>query len=106
MNVYEEIIKRGAVKCVVHFSGGNDSGGADSIELLDEKDKVVGTIDRWKKNNPSKDAELYDLLCQPIYDRWGGFCGDYSVYGDLTWDAVTGTKKMTGQESSYQGFEY
>lgn len=44
-------------------------------------------------------AKVNEVLEHPIYDRFGTFAGDFSVYGTLTWDVAAGTHTMTGQES-------
>lgn len=41
----------------------------------------------------------------PIYEEYGGFAGDFSVSGRVTWDAETGTVSMSGEESEYVPFE-
>lgn len=41
--VFALLAAKGAAKAVVHFSGGNDEGGVDGIELLD-KDGNVETL--------------------------------------------------------------
>ena len=58
-------------------------------------------------NRPATDEEvratqLREVLEAPIYDRFGSFAGEFSVYGDLTWDVATGTHEMHGQESYSQ----
>lgn len=112
----------------IHFSGGNDSGGADSIVALDANGNTVeipdsrahrGTMhdpktNRWVQGpwevyesggkRPAtpeeiKWAQVSTALEAPIYDRWGSFAGEFDVDGELTWDVSAGTHKLTGQES-------
>jgi hypothetical protein len=44
-------------------------------------------------------SDLLQVLEAPIYDRYGSFAGEFSVYGILTWDVATGKPSMDGQES-------
>lgn len=46
-----------------------------------------------------KASKIAQVLEFPIYDRWGSFAGEFYVQGTVTWDVVTGTHKVTGQES-------
>ena len=51
-------------------------------------------------------AELRKVLEAPIYDRYGSFAGEFSVYGTLTWDVATSTNEMHGQESYSEWNEF
>lgn len=88
----EEVVRRirdrGANRAFVRFSGGCDDGGPDEIVLLDG-DAPVATMDRTYGGLAPKsfvDHALEDALASPIYDRWYGFAGDFSVSGTVVWD--------------------
>jgi hypothetical protein len=129
----------GVTEVNVHFSGGNDSGGADSLVARDANGNEVPipqsgahTSSQWDPNTrtwidtgwvvnestptgwnerPATQEEIRwarigEVLEQPIYDRWGTFAGDFEVDGTLTWNVLTGTHELHGQESmtSWQDF--
>ncbi len=129
--LFDAMAKQAITKVVIQFSGGNDEGGADDATAYyadgSEKDllsrvyldhrtqtHVVGYYeDNTCKTRPATAeeialAELMDKLEQPIYDRWGGFDGDFHVDGTLTWDVVARTATFEGSEGEmrYDGFEY
>lgn len=100
-------------KVVVEFSGGHDEGGADNINVyLNGQDDPITSISVWgaankDEDNSILDKNLIDLLCKPIYDKYYSFAGEFSVYGELTWDTEKHSIKFNGSESveSYQHFE-
>jgi hypothetical protein len=106
--VWGELVKRGASRATVHYSGGNDSGGADDIRLW-AGDKELCSIEehhgwRWIDGKavevePDEDGALADALAAPVYDAYGSFAGDFSTEGVVTWDVATRTARMTGQDT-------
>lgn len=131
MNKYDALNAlraKSITKVVIGFSGGNDEGGADGIkatyadgtegDLLgrwdvqqDWQDKkwYVGYGETRREATPQEraESELAEALEQPIYDRWGGFAGEFHVYGTLTWNVTDGSVTMDGQESveTYESFQ-
>ena len=130
--LFDTLSTQGITKVVVSFSGGNDEGGADSAIAYyadgTEKDlslvqvyvdhrtqtHLVGEyVDGKLTTRPATPAEiaqaaLMEALEQPIYERWGGFAGDFHVNGTLTWDVAARTAVLDGAESMAQseGFSY
>jgi hypothetical protein len=51
-------------------------------------------------------AEVNAILEAPIYDEYGSFAGEFSVYGTLTWDVATGRSEMHGQYESRSWDEF
>lgn len=106
--VFKAIKERGATQAVVRFSGGNDEGGADSVELYGpgpigygkSPAEHIASLQPYSVEN-GPDESLVDALIQPIEDRYAGFGGDFYVSGDLTWDAEAGTVTMDKSESEY-----
>lgn len=102
--VFAELARRGATHATVRYSGGNDEGGADGIEIrageevladIDEHyfpwDYVDGKrVDRELTAEEISNMRLATALCKPFYDKWGGFSGDFDVCGTLTWDVAAG----------------
>jgi hypothetical protein len=125
---FEMLRARGAAIAVVRYSGGNDSGGADSVELFDASDVSLGQVtyiysdheyDQARREwvatggpgtpEEKRENELYDQLTAPVYAEWGSFAGEFYVSGALTFDVVAGTvKKEQSVETptSESGVEY
>lgn len=122
VEVFERLRERGAARAVVEFSGGNDEGGADGIVLYDGEGERIGEVDghhsggywdpekgRFVEVSPTPEqrveTELAEALEGPVYEEYGGFAGDFSVGGRVTWDAETGAVSMSGEESEYVPFD-
>ncbi|MEO6159053.1 MAG: DUF6878 family protein [Ilumatobacteraceae bacterium] len=128
--LFRTLSAKGITKVVIHFSGGNDEGGADSAlatmtdgseQSLPDQYSVhqdwqtkqwVTYDEKTRAQRPATAEEqaaavLSQALEQPIYDRWGSFAGEFSVDGTLTWDVLAQSVKLDGQESveHYESFE-
>jgi hypothetical protein len=106
----ELLRKRGAVKAIVEFSGGNDEGGVDGIQIVFPGDKPAENLEvyydgaqmeyvegQWRqkpKEKATEDQELSLILQKPVDDEFGSWAGEFEAYGTLTWDVETGTCKM------------
>jgi hypothetical protein len=110
----------------VNFEGGHDSGGVTSIELLDSNKDEVGQLDSALAYRPSswnQETRQYDvhplspervlaheavaMLCQPVYDEYHGFAGEWSVEGFARWNLTNGQfLGLTGTMSveTYENF--
>lgn len=122
--VFAELRKRNITQVKVHFSGGNDEGGADShVATLADGTKVelgrVTVYQDWRTKQhfayeaggqrPATDDEmaeqrLLDGLEQPIYDEYGSFAGEFSVDGIVTWNVKDEKVSMAKEEQS--GYDY
>ncbi len=127
--VFDRLDEREAAQAQVRFSGGNDSGGADSIALTGAAGEEIAQLfeyvprlevdadgryihvpgEGYKTVSLTKreelDAELAEALTEPVYAEYGSFAGDFDVYGVVTWDAGTRTVGMSGGEQEYVSFE-
>lgn len=95
--VFAELARRGATRAEVRFSGGNDEGGADSIVLYNGETEVGDIVLSYA----GPGDPFAEILQQPIDDHWGGFAGDYSVSGTLTWDVTNETASLVYEETEY-----
>jgi hypothetical protein len=77
----------GVVSAVVEFSGGNDEGGTDRVEL-DGKECT------------DYKSPLCALLARLPHERYYSFAGDYEVHGRIMVDRAAMTVMMEGQESA------
>jgi hypothetical protein len=108
---FAELARLGADRAVVEFSGGNDEGGPDSITLYQGENNVSAlSPSAYAGLNASAaqkaEADLVACLSQPIYDQFGGFDGDFDVYGELIWDVAAQTVHMLRDErSEYEHIE-
>lgn len=118
---------RNIVKVVVHFSGGNDEGGADEITGTTADGQTVNlkgsnahrgskfnsvtrqwedtgwvvydqTGERPATPDEIASSDLSDILESPVYDEYGSFAGEFYVSGTVTWDVATGRVKMERNE--------
>jgi hypothetical protein len=115
--VLAELKNRGIAKVAIDFSGGNDEGGPESTVAtradgeavaLPERAYVGFTLNRdtrqWEaarefEGQAARDQALMVALEGPIHDHWGGFAGEFSVQGTLTWTTATGEAKLVYSES-------
>ena len=81
--VFDQLAALGLASVRMSFYGGHDEG---DVEIDDRSD-------------------LYDALCQPIYDRYGGFDGDPEVWGELVWTVADRSLLIEGSEKNWEPFE-
>lgn len=127
--VFDRLDEREAARARVYFSGGNDSGGADDIVLLDAAGEEIARlfehVPRLETDDDGRyihipgvgykivplteeeelDAALAEALTEPVYEEYGSFDGAFDVAGVLTWDAGARTVCMSGEEQEYVPFE-
>jgi hypothetical protein len=99
--VFQQLRQKGVKKAVVHFSGGNDEGGADSI-VLHTSDGTETEAVGWRSTS---EGELNNALSEPVYAAYGGFAGDFSVDGEVVWDVEKRTVVMSKSEQVWQDAE-
>jgi hypothetical protein len=80
-------------KVVIQYYGGNDEGHIQSITFHKED----GTEERVDEEY---NDEFHQVLCSPIYDKYGSFAGEFNVDGTLTWDVKAGTITDEGDETT------
>lgn len=118
--VFAALKAKGASKVEVHYGGGNDEGGVHDIYLYDAAGKKIGEMQEyyggtsiWDEATktykpaepPSDEQRLSETLCAPVYDKYGGFAGDFYVDGIVTWDVENrkvndhGTEQVSHDES-------
>lgn len=122
--VFNNLRGRGAAKAVVSFSGGDDEGGVNDIELFGPKGNVIGRVEEHHsgyQHNPATgqweqtpiapelqdEADLAEALGAPVYAEYHSFAGEFYVQGTVTWDVAAGTVLMHRSErsSSYEDSE-
>ena len=101
--VFAELAERGVHTARVEFAGGNDEGHAEDVELLDAEGEAIEHSLRvyYGADGVPKDAALSQALQQPIYDRWRGFDGDFSVSGSCIWQVPEHKVELDYTESEY-----
>lgn len=80
------------VKVVLPFSGGHDEGHYSTAYLTYRNGKTRELVENWKtsEETETEDDRLFQMLAKPIEDEWGGFAGDFSVSGNLTYEVQDG----------------
>ncbi len=102
--VFAELAERGVHTARVEFAGGSDEGHAEDIELLDAEGEAIEQSIRVcydRTDGVQNDMALSQALQQPIYDRWGGFDGDFSVCGSCIWQVPERKVELDYSESEY-----
>lgn len=99
-------------KVEITFSGGDDQGGPDSTTFVLNDSQTINCP--WQMVWPERDLtpqetainDYLDFLEAPIYERWGGFAGEFYVEGTLIWDVASETCRMWGTErvETYEDF--
>lgn len=113
--VFAELKARGATHARIAFSGGNDEGGTDAIELVAGA-TVLSRLPEyppyeWDNGGPvltgsidepeTRDGLLGNALAEPIYARYRSFAGEFEVEGTVSWDVASKTVSCAAQERSY-----
>lgn len=91
----------GITKAVVEFSGGNDEGGPDDIEVTREGANEPSELPAYygsRDGSGTREEQLADLLARPVYAEYGTFAGEFYVHGRVVWDLEARTVRMTGDE--------
>jgi hypothetical protein len=101
--VLAELAERGVRTARVEFTGGGDEGHAENIELLDAEGEAIEHSIHvyYGRDGVQNDAALSQALQQPIYDRWRGFDGDFSVWGSCIWHVPERKVELDYSESEY-----
>lgn len=110
-DVFTALRARGADRAVVAFSGGNDEGGPDSITLYTGAEEfstlsLCGHNGEISRDAVDADEQLVDALSGPVFDEYGGFAGDFDVFGEVIWETDGETVKLLRDErASYEHSE-
>jgi hypothetical protein len=98
--VWDELERRGATIAVVPFSGRAGRGGRVGTIVLSRLDAgELVDVERWTGRD-----ELAYALEAPVWDRYGGFAGQPSIRGTVTWMVVEGVVLISGWRG-HEGFE-
>lgn len=98
----------GAIRADIEFSGGGDEGGTDRI-VLTLGDGSTKELYEWPRDGQElteEETTLISYITQPVYEKYHGFAGEFSVHGTVVWDVAARKVLMNGEESvqQYEGF--
>ncbi|HSE44249.1 MAG TPA: hypothetical protein VLA89_02860 [Gemmatimonadales bacterium] len=114
--LFAEMGKIGAVKLEAHYSGGNDEGGVQSIEVLrNDKGKDIPIPEMWLTRPATAEDrpwQVRDGLVHTYHPLWeaademlstefGSWAGDFTAYGTLHADVKQKKVWRDGEISSY-----
>jgi hypothetical protein len=87
MDIWSELRDSKIKKAEVHFDGGNDDGGVDSIDYVmdDGTEKEINHDPEWEDGG--NDTLEYRLV-EPVYNRYS-FLGMPYISGTLTYNVET-----------------
>lgn len=100
--VWRVLVLLGVVKVEIAFSGGNDEGGPDNVSVYFADEDILELYEP-DTGSTSPEAKLLERLIEPLYDRWGGFDGNFEVTGLYTWDVATQTVDADFSETEWVG---
>lgn len=119
--VWKMLEEKNVAEVQIYFQGGNDEGGCDNILLFDVEGNKISEMTEWYPaqewcpetrtwktlEKPTDDQLLSKALCEPVYDKYSSFAGDFYVNGTLHWLVKDRVVKMDGSEevSTWEGFE-
>jgi hypothetical protein len=115
--IFAFIESKGGDSVVVSYSGGNDEGGIDSIEMFKDELKVCEfeePREEWNAiqhtyvpDDSNPDNKFIAAMTAPVYEEYHSFAGEYSVEGAITWDCKERKVTDSGdiEVPSYDSYE-
>ena len=100
--IFSFITAKGGDECVVHFTGGHDEGGVETIEIR-KKGMVVEELDEYPED--PVEEKIMEEIIRPMYDKYYTFAGEFSVDGFVIWDCDSKTVKIQGSEEVSTDFQ-
>lgn len=114
VHLLRAVREAGAVRLEASYSGGNDEGGVDGISLFDAEGKEMPSPDGWIERDAKPDDPPYRVRDGKVSDyhplwqaadsmletEFGSWAGEFSAYGTLFADTVTGEVKRSGSIQS------
>ena len=94
--LYKKLESMNISKVVVSYEGGDDDGSITGITYFDNSNNNVSL----STDDPMVEA-LEKELSNPIYDKYGSFCGDFFVNGTLTYN-VSEQKELWDEDLDYE----
>jgi len=105
-DVWIDLLANGIIRAEVHFSGGNDEGGVDSIVLkkLNNQDTIISDNTVYDPKNAA--YKIAQALSSPVHFEYGSFAGEFHVNGIVVWDCPNQEIRIEGTEetTSYEDF--
>lgn len=109
IDIFDWIKSKGGDKCFASYSGGEDEGFVEGVQIRKGNDLVcmlehtgyeLTFFDgKWMRKNPTQDDIMIDLVCEPIFNRYGSFAFEGYVDGYVLWDAETRRMVLNGKET-------
>ena len=122
-SLFNVMREHGVNRVEAHYSGGNDEGGVQSLEVLQDPDgKDLPKPDSWITRDPRRGEELspwqvrdgkvheyhplWEALDKMLSTEFGSWAGEFSAYGTLTADIKENLVQRVGEMSSYDSDEH
>jgi hypothetical protein len=96
--IFDQLDALGLASVRVAFYGGHDEGDVEGIKYFDAQEHELDL--EFDEHSP-----LFEALCQPIYDRFGGFDGDLEVDGELIWRVAGHSLSIEASQTIWQSFD-
>jgi len=104
--IFLQLARRGVATASAEFSGGNDEGYVEDYGLYDGDGAEVGSIAEhsYRGHQEPEDEMLAGSMSEVLTEAIGGFNGDFSVNGTVTWDVQARTVRVDKNETVWQHF--
>lgn len=113
----DQIREAGAVRLAAGYSGGNDEGGVNDVELFDADGNKMESPEGWIERDPRPDDPeyrvrngkvseyhpLWEAADQMLSTEFGSWAGEFSAYGTLFADTRDG--KVWREGSVQSGYD-
>ena len=117
--IFRELIRCNVATVEVPFSGGNDEGSVSRIRLFNADGAEIQVLEEayipseydektksWKPTREmTRDEMLAEALSRPVYDKYGGFAGDFSVDGKVCWNVKERKVTESGERSCSESYD-
>jgi hypothetical protein len=117
--IFRELTRCNVATVEVQFSGGGDEGSVNRIRLFNADGVEINVLEEayisseydektknWKPTREmTRDEMLAEALSQPVYDKYGGFDGDFSVDGKICWNVKERTVTESGERSCSESYD-
>lgn len=105
----EKMNELGAVRLEAYYSGGNDQGGIEELQVLIDEDgksiepppQFAETDEKWPNGNPKviyDPTGFWQSANDILSTRYGSWAGDFEAYGTLYVDVKEGRAWVQGTE--------
>jgi hypothetical protein len=116
LDALDTLARKGIKYVVLEFSGGHDEGSIqhaemygplkrDAPEAPSDPDQALRTVGQRHHTVDVGHHELWTLVAPleyPVYQVYGSFAGECSIYGHVTWDVAERCAVLNSEETIWE----